>query len=267
MARTFLKDRQPRQIGVPVADLLDHPGGARARQLLFGDLVVPLDELRDHVLVKADRDGYVGYVAHGALTEAVAPTHRVVGLATHLYQAPDFKARDVASLSFGALLSITAERGRFAVTHSGYFVPQMHLARATLKFNDPAAVAELFLGTPYLWGGNSRLGLDCSGLVQAACLACGVACPGDSGDQSRDVGVALDPTAPLIRGDLVFWSGHVGMMVSPTLMIHANAHHMATVFEPLEDAAARIDAAGDGPITARRRPVLKAARRQPAEAE
>ena len=136
-----------------------------------------------------------------------------------------------------------------------------------LKFNDLAAVAELFLGTPYLWGGNSRLGLDCSGLIQAACLACGVPCPGDSGDQSRDVGDALDPADPLRRGDLVFWNGHVGMMVNQTLMIHANAHHMATVFEPLEDATARIEAAGDGPVTARRRPVLAQTRPSTVDAE
>lgn len=263
MARTYLKDRQPRQVGVPVADVLDHPGGARARQLLYGDRVVPLDEMRDHVLIKAQRDGYVGYMLREALTDAVAPTHRVTGLATHLYEAPDFKARDVVSLSFGALLTLSDTQGSFCATHTGHFVPAMHVARATLKFNDLAAVAELFLGTPYLWGGNSRLGLDCSGLIQAACLACGVSCPGDSGDQSRDVGDMLDPDTPLKRGDLVFWSGHVGMMVSHTLMIHANAHHMATVFEPLEDAAARIEAAGDGPITARRRPVLAPARQSP----
>lgn len=265
MARTYLKDRQPRQVGVAVADLLDHPGGARARQLLYGDIVVPLDEMRDHVLIKAQRDGYVGYVVREALTDAVAPTHRVIGLATHLYEAPDFKSRDVVSLSFGTLLRLGDEQGAFHATHSGHFVPTMHVARASLKFNDLAAVAELFLGTPYLWGGNSRLGLDCSGLIQAACLACGVPCPGDSGDQSRDVGEALDPDDPLRRGDLVFWNGHVGMMVNHTLMIHANAHHMATVFEPLEDAAARIEAAGDGPVTARRRPVL--ARAQPSKVD
>ncbi|MEM1362625.1 MAG: NlpC/P60 family protein [Pseudomonadota bacterium] len=259
MANSFLTDKDPLQIDVPVADLLDHPGGARARQLLFGDLVFPLDEMRDHVLVKAARDGYVGYLASHDVGAASQPTHRVIGLATHLYEAPDFKTRDVATLSFGAHITVTAETDRFYQTHTGQYVPQMHLARESLRFNDPAAVAELFLGTPYLWGGNSRLGLDCSGLVQTACLACGVPCPGDSGEQSLQTGVAIDREAPLMRGDLVFWDGHVGMMVSDRLMIHANAHHMATVFEPLEEAVERIAAAGHGQITKCRRPILETA--------
>ncbi|MCV6598091.1 MAG: C40 family peptidase [Mangrovicoccus sp.] len=261
MAKSFLKHRHPLQISSAVADLLDHPEGARARQLVYGELVVPLDEMRDHVLAKAERDGYVGYIPRRDLSEAVEATHRVIGLATHLYREPDFKSPDVMSLSFGSYLNVTGDQGRFYQTHTGHFVPKQHVARASLKFDDPAAVAELFLGTPYLWGGNSRLGLDCSGLVQAACLACGIACPGDSGDQARDVGFALDPGTPLRRSDLIFWEGHVAMMVNDTLMIHANAHHMATVFEPLAEAAERIEAAGDGAIKTRRRPVLAKSRR------
>ena len=253
MARTYLKDRQPRQIGVAVADLLDHPGGARARQLLYGDIVVPLDEMRDHVLIKAQRDGYVGYVVREALTDAVAPTHRVIGLATHLYEAPDFKSRDVVSLSFGTLLRLGDEQGAFHATHTGHFVPTMHVARASLKFNDLAAVAELFLGTPYLWGGNSRWGIDCSGLVQIALLSCGRTCPRDSDQQREALGRELGRSDTAERGDLVFWDGHVGLMANDQILLHANAHHMAVAYEPLAEAAARIEASGGGQITARKR--------------
>jgi cell wall-associated NlpC family hydrolase len=115
------------------------------------------------------------------------------------------------------------------------------------------AVAELFLGTPYLWGGNSRWGLDCSGLVQAGLLACGLACPGDSGDQERELGTAPPEGTPAQRGDLLFWRGHVAWVSGDNMLLHANAHHMAVVFEPMDQAIARIEAQGDGPVTAHKR--------------
>ena len=128
-----------------------------------------------------------------------------------------------------------------------------HLAPIGAGFEtDAAGVALRFLGAPYLWGGRESLGLDCSGLVQQALAACGKACPRDT-DMQAGIGVAVAP-GDLARGDLVFWKGHVGMMLDAERMVHANGHHMATVVEPLAEAIARIEAAGYGPPTAYRRP-------------
>ena len=253
-----MRDRRPQtndaaQVVVPVADMLDAPDGARQRQLLYGDTVAIIASDGPWRTVTADRDGYPGVMHSDDLGAVTVATHQVTALATHLYTAPNMKARDLASLSLGAKLTLEAETDGFGHTAAGHFVPLTHVAPARRRFADPVAVAELFLGTPYLWGGNSRLGLDCSGLVQTACLACGLPCPGDSGAQETGAGRAVTDDMPLARGDLVFWTGHVAIAVSDTLLIHANAHHMAVVYEPAEDAIRRISRQGDGPVTGRRR--------------
>jgi len=241
------------QVCVPLTELRDAPRGSRQRELLRGDVVTVEDHADGWCAVRAEKDGYRGVVHPDDLAAPVTPTHRVAALATHLYTAADPKSRDIASLTFGAHLCIEAEVAGFGRTHDGGFVPMVHLADARRHFADPAAVAEMFLGTPYLWGGNSRLGLDCSGLVQAACLACGIPCPGDSDDQARAAGAPVADSEPLARGDLIFWAGHVAMAVSDSRLIHANAHHMAVVFEDAAAAVRRIAAQGDGSVTARRR--------------
>ena len=241
------------QVTEPVADILDMPGGRRERQLLFGQQVQVLERDDQYAQIVSDTDGYAGFVALSDLGQPQQATHRVVALATHAYAEPSIKARDLCSLPFGALLTVTGTDGRFSQTVDGAFIPSMHLARARAQFNDPVAVAELFLGTPYLWGGNSRLGLDCSGLVQTALHACGVPCPGDSDDQEAQLGEALPEGVPLARGDLLFWKGHVSMMIDGDTMIHSTAHYMSTVYEPVADAIRRIDAQGEGLVTSIKR--------------
>ncbi|WP_424942465.1 NlpC/P60 family protein [Aliiroseovarius crassostreae] len=241
-----------RRVVTPVADILRAPGGARDRQALYGEQLLMLEEHEAHAFVQAERDGYVGYVDVTQLGGAQPATHWVSAAATHLYSEPDFKTRDVMGLSFGARLSIVADHGRFSETADGYFVPSAHLMPRGDKLRDPAKTAELFLGTPYLWGGNSRAGIDCSGLVQAALLAAGIECPGDS-DMQEKVGRALPADAPLARGDLLFWKGHVAMVFDHERLIHANAHHMSVVLEGIDTAMSRIADQGDGPVTARRR--------------
>lgn len=242
---------EPRRVAVPVADLDGSPGGSRDRQLLWGEAVAVYESRDGIAFVEAARDGYVGYVAEVSLAEPRAPTHRVAVPATHLYRDDDLRSPDLRHLSFGALVTVEAELRRFWETPEGY-IPKPHLRRLDRPFADPAAVAQLHFGVPYLWGGNSVLGIDCSGLVQAALLACAIACPGDS-DLQQGLGSAIPEGEALRRGDLLFWRGHVAMAVDEGTLIHANAHHMAVAYEGAPQAILRIRAQGDGEILARRR--------------
>jgi hypothetical protein len=246
-------DGEKASVIAPLTDLLAAPGGARDRQLLRGDGVLVLDRHDGFAFLQSEKDGYCGYVAETALGDAIKVTHWLRAPASHLYPAPNMKLHENAPLSFGAKVAIVAEHERFFETDRGEFVPRPHLCPVGTRLADPASVAEMFLGTPYLWGGNSRAGLDCSGLVQAALLACGIACPGDS-DLQQGIGSALSGQAELRRGDLVFWKGHVAMALDVDRLIHANAFRMAVTVEGADAALTRIAANGDGTPTAFRRP-------------
>ncbi|MCO8144762.1 C40 family peptidase [Rhodovulum tesquicola] len=238
----------------PLTDLLRAPGGPRERQLVHGEAFEVLDTHEGHAFGWAARDGYVGYMAATALSaDLPEPSHAVAAPATHAYPAPDLKCPEICALSFGTQIRVTAESGDFCQSAEGWFLPRPHLRPLDAPFADPVAVAELFLGVPYLWGGNSIRGIDCSGLVQAAFLACGRACPGDSDQQARVLGRLLPPDSLPRRGDLIFWRGHVALVADPQTLIHANAHAMAVAREPIDEALARIAATGGGAPTAHRR--------------
>ncbi|WP_299641802.1 C40 family peptidase [uncultured Ruegeria sp.] len=240
------------RISAPVVDLLRGLDGPRDRQLLFGDTVHIEETKRGCARVIADKDGYSGWLRTDQLTADASATHWITAPATHAYQESDFKSRDLVSLSFGSRIQARTETDRFFETELGY-IPKVHTAPITAKSEDPVEVAELFLGTPYLWGGNSRFGIDCSGLVQAGLLACGVPCPGDSGDQERTLGKTVIEGTPAQRGDLLFWKGHVAWVSGDNMLLHANASHMAVVFERMDQAIHRIMDQGDGPVTAHKR--------------
>jgi cell wall-associated NlpC family hydrolase len=229
----------PRSVIRPVADLCATPAGARDRQLLLGTAVTVYEDREGWSFVQSARDGYVGYVPTTALGPRAAPTHRVATPATHAYRDEDIKSPDRMSLPFGAEVVVLDERRKFLETPQG-FIPKNHLRPLDRPFADPVTVAQLFFGVPYLWGGNTTRGVDCSGLVQAAHLACGIACPADS-DLQRE-GFGRDAEGPWQRGDLVFWKGHVGLMVDAETLIHANAHHMAVAYEPITAAITRVEA-------------------------
>lgn len=243
---------EPATMGQVVTDLLDAPMGRRDRQLQLGASVKVYERRDGWAFVQADRDGYVGYVAEDALTVPQNPTHFVATPATHVYEDESFKSPDRLHLPFGSALTVLRETEKMVETPLG-FVPKPHLKPVEYVFSDPVTVAQIFLGVPYLWGGNSTRGIDCSGLVQAAYLACGIDCAGDSDLQEARFGEVLAQDALLQRGDLIFWKGHVAMMVDTEVLIHANAFHMAVAYEGLAEATARIKAQGDGEITARRR--------------
>ena len=246
-----------RTVQQPLVNLSDAPRGGRASQLLFGEAFRVIDERDGYAFGQSLREGYCGWVLSGALARQEAPTHWVAVPATHLYPKPEVKAPPEVSLFFGSQVRVTSDQGAFQKISTGHFVPTQHLQRLRARFSDPVAVADMFLGTPYLWGGTARWGIDCSGLVQLSLIACGHDCPRDS-DQQQQIGRALDEGETPARGDLVFWKGHVGMMASETMLLHANAHHMAVAYEPFDEAVARIAGKGGagigaGAVVARRR--------------
>ena len=242
-----------RRVAAPVTDLRRSPGGPRDRQLVMGDAVTVYDELEGHRFVQSAKDDYVGYISADSLTTAQDPTHWVAVPAGHAYPEPDMKSAELHPIYFGALITVTSHMPKFFETAEGTYIPKPHLRPIDQRFRDPVTVAQMFFGAPYLWGGNTIAGIDCSGLVQAAHLACDIPCPGDSDMQAAALGTEIDPDAPQIRGDLLFWNGHVAIAVDDSTLIHANAHHMAVAYEPAEQAIKRIAAQGDGPVTARRR--------------
>jgi cell wall-associated NlpC family hydrolase len=199
-----------------------------------------------------ETDGYVGWLSANALGKAGrAATHKVSALRTLGFPGPDIKLPPAVALPMGAAVAIVRQDERFAVTANGWHLPVAHLAPIKAKQPDFVAVAEEFLNTPYLWGGKTSLGLDCSGLVQVSLQAAGIACPRDSDMQELALG-KVSSLGELRRGDLVFWKDHVAIARDGETLLHANAHHMAVAIEPAADAIARITAAG-GDVTSVKR--------------
>jgi cell wall-associated NlpC family hydrolase len=225
-------------------------------EALYGESVTVFDEEGEWAWAQLDRDLYVGYLPCAALGARSQPTHRVAALRTHAYPGPSIKLAPRMALSLGARLTIVGHEGDFAVAEDGLFLWARHLDDFESREPDYVAVAERFLETPYLWGGRTSKGIDCSGLVQTALAAAGVASPRDSDMIEAAVGqpIAIDvPNAPLERGDLVFWKGHVGIMRDAATLLHANGWHMKVVSEPFSEARARIAASGGGSVTSVRR--------------
>lgn len=249
LQRPAYTEGKPARIAVSLTDLRNTTEGRRERQLNFGADVIVIEECGDMAFVQARLDGYCGWICARDLTEErPAITHRVSAPASHVYSAPDIKQPELHALSMGARLAVVASEGSFAALASGGYVPRCHIDDRAAT--DPIPLAEALLGTPYLWGGNSHFGIDCSGLVQTALTGCGVTCPGDS-DLQRG---AFPQVHDIRRGDLLFWPGHVAIAASAGQMIHATAWKMAVIYEAIPDALARIDAAGDGPFLGVRRP-------------
>ena len=245
------------RVQAELAPMRSRPDGAASFStvLLHGEEITVYDETDGWAWGQSALDGYVGYLPSKALTPATdpTPTHRVVSLTTQIYPRPELKLPPGSRLSFGARVAVADTSGGHARVDSDGWVPRPHLRALDDPEPDWVAVAERFTGVPYLWGGRSAEGLDCSALVQLARQAAGHDCPRDSDMQEAALGTTLADDAPLRRGDLVFWRGHVGVMTSPKLLLHANAHHMMVVEEPLQSTMSRIEAAGEGAITRRAR--------------
>ena len=267
-AERFTEGERRRVCRPVVAIRGDGTPRARLRELVLHEVFVVLEERDGWAFGFAARDGYVGYLRSDDLgPDLGATTHVVTARQSYLVGEPVLKTSDeITAISFGTRLSVvtTHENGRWGEVamlrapgevdghkrSSTMFVPMAHLAPVDSREGDPVAVAERFLGTPYLWGGNSGFGIDCSGLIQAALMACGIDCPGDSDMQAA---LGTEVTGAPERGDLMFWKGHVAMVVDSERLIHANAHHMAVAHEGIEAARDRIAMQGDGTMTAHRR--------------
>lgn len=229
-------------------------GAIAVNELLYGETFMTLEIGNQWAWGYSAHDGYVGYVAADALQLVERePTHRISAPTALLFTRPDVKSPRLRTLPLNARVAVVATNGDFHHLAEGGFIHKHHLAPLGGRVpGDPVALANEFLGTPYLWGGRTRAGIDCSGLVQAVLMACGHDCPRDSDQQRDGLGRPIDPSR-LQRGDLVFFPGHVGIMVDATQLLHANAYWMKAVIEPLGDVVNRLKPIHEHPILAAKR--------------
>jgi cell wall-associated NlpC family hydrolase len=231
---------------VPVADLHSAPDASAGidTQFLFGDAVSVFERRAGWAWVQAGRDGYVGYIEEKALGIPAEHTHMVAVPRSFIYPEPELKTPPVSAQSMGARVAVVEEverRGtRYALLSSGGAMIAGHLRPLGQPFPDYVSAAELFLHTPYLWGGASGFGIDCSGLVQLSMFMAGRKVPRDTDMQAEGIGHPVE-AAGLRRGDLVFWRGHVAIMTDGETVIHANGHTMTVAREPLSEAVGRIE--------------------------
>ncbi len=231
-----------RQIICPVASVLKTPASdsPQTTQALFGEMCTVFEERDGFAWVQLQQDHYVGYVASAALSaEIFQPTHRVSTSSTLLYPVADLKSHPVKFLPMNAQVQVAGNSGNFAHLSSGGYIFASHLASRNEVAPDFVSVARNFLDVPYYWGGKTTQGIDCSGLVQISLQASGKIAPRDSDLQEKSLGTPVNHFKNFLRGDLIFWPGHVGIMHSATQLLHANGHFMKVVCEPLQDTVER----------------------------
>lgn len=231
----------------PVAALYKIPDRKSERQseCLFGEDVLVFETADKFCWVQSLQDGYVGYVEQVNLGDFQStPTHIVIAPRSFQYENADLRSPMISALSIGSKVTIVGESETratlYAKLDNGNYVIADHLAPIAHIISDYVSTAENLIHTPYLWGGKSGLGIDCSGLVQLSMMMAGKRVLRDTDMQVNTIGTDIDPSDGLQRGDLVFWKGHVAIMVDHQNIIHANGASMNVKIEPLEQAIARI---------------------------
>jgi cell wall-associated NlpC family hydrolase len=215
----------------------------RVSELLFGEIFTVYDHAGEWAWGQCQTDGYVGYVRAAGLTrETVAPTHEIAALRSYVFAEPDLKSRVTETVHMTSRVAVTRAVAGYCLTDAGGWISRRHLVHIGAPAPDCVVVARRYIGAPYLWGGRSSLGLDCSALVQLALARTGRLAPRDSDQQERSVGVPVDGgLAAAVPGDLLYMKGHVAMLATPSTVLHANAHHMAVAEEPLDTFLARLE--------------------------
>lgn len=240
------------QINVSFVDLLATPDGKRNRQLIYGSKVKYFGESDGWAFIQNRYDKYVGYVPRSAIVKETEKTHIVSAPLTHVFIEPNVKSRNVDMLPLAARVSGEMIENGFLETELGW-ISISQLKRKTELSKDPVEISKLLQNAPYLWGGNTSLGIDCSGLIQISMLLCGLDCPGDSDQQMNTLGQNLDIGSPRKKGDILFWKGHVAWAVNERQILHANAYHMATVIEEANEAIERIKKQDNNNVIAHKR--------------
>jgi cell wall-associated NlpC family hydrolase len=252
------------QVVVPSIQIRNKPDADALvdTEALFGEIAVVYEAANGWAWLQLLRDGYVGYAQASAISSDVEwPTHRVKAIGTFVYPEPDIKKPPLAHLCLNSNLRVVDQKDQFYLLSSGGYVAVRHVAEEDVFARDFVDVAERFIGTPYLWGGRTRLGIDCSGLVQVSLEAAGISAPRDSDMQRAEIGndvLMREDHEGMLRGDLVFWPGHVGIMADGVMLVHANAHHMAVTVEPLPEAIDRMARTGLRPTAVKRLDTLGA---------
>ncbi|MGB7404503.1 MAG: C40 family peptidase [Pacificimonas sp.] len=259
-ARRFERPQPHRLDGLHAEMMRDAPirSATAVSELLPGERFDVVDIAEGWAWGFSAHDHYVGYVdAANLVTDAPARTHRINAPTALCFSRPDIKSDVAHLLPMAAEIAAETYDDEFLRLGNGTFVHHRHAKAFDVREDDPVRVAQAFRGTPYRWGGRRRAGIDCSGLIQMALGACGVTAPRDSDMQAAELGQPLDigpwENESLKRGDLVFFPGHVGIMVDADRLLHANAHWMTTLVEPLGDVVDRLTPAHAEPITTIRR--------------
>lgn len=229
-------------------------GAAQETQLLFGERFTVYEDKDGWAWGQIERDSYVGYLRSEALLPQIAaPAHRVIALSTPFLPAPDSTSPARDMLPMNAKVAVAKDEERFVRLADGHYLFAGHIAPLDVAAGDWVSVAERFMGVPYLWGGKTHAGLDCSGLVQTALEAGGILSPRDTDMMEAQLGHAIALDAPVKRGDLIFWKGHVGIAVDSQHLLHANGFFMQVSLEPLDEVKARVQAREGLPIRSIRR--------------